>query len=93
MDLVSRMAEVVGTTGNNQDLVNMEADVQQSLVSASGAHMAEAIRGIASRVEDAVAKVVAPPRAARATLDGARAPHAAVIKQVRHANQKLLAAK
>ena len=44
--------------------------------------MAEAIQGIASRVEDAVAKVVAPPRVAQATMDGARAPHAAVIKQV-----------
>ena len=28
VDLVSRMAEVVGRTGDNQDLVNMEADVQ-----------------------------------------------------------------
>ena len=55
--------------------------------------MAEAIQGIASRVEDAVAKVVSPPRAARATPDVARAPHAAVIKHVRHANWKLLAAK
>ena len=70
----------------------MEADVQQSLVVASGACMAEAIRGIASRMEDAVAKVVSPPRAVRATLDGARVPHAAVIKQVRHANRKLLTA-
>ena len=26
-DLVSRMAEVVGTTGDDHDLVNMEADV------------------------------------------------------------------
>ena len=58
----------------------MEADVQQSLVSASGARTAEAIRGIASRVEDAVAKVVSPPRAARATPEGARVPHAAAIK-------------
>ena len=82
MDLVSRIAEVVGTTGDDKDSVNMEADVQQSLVGASGARMAEAIRGIASRVEDAVAKVVSPPRAARATSDGARAPHAAIIKQV-----------
>ena len=71
----------------------MEADVQQSLVGASGAHMAEAIWGIASRVEDAVAKVVSPPRAARVTSDEARAPHATVIKQVRHANQKLLVAR
>ena len=71
----------------------MEADVQQSLVGASGACMAEAIQGIASRVEDAVAKVVSPPRAAPVTLDGARAPHAAIIKQVRHATRKLLAAK
>ena len=55
--------------------------------------MVEAIQAIASRVEDAVAKVVSPPHAARATLDGAWAPHAAVIKQVRHANRKLLAAK
>ena len=93
MDLVSRMAEVVGTMGDNQDSVNMEADVQQSLVGASGAHIAEAIQGIASRVEDAVAKVVSPPCAVRATSDGARAPHAAVIKQVRHANRKLLVAK
>ena len=84
---------MVGTTGDNQDSVNMEADVQQSLVGASGAHMVEAIQGIASRVEDAVAKVVAPPRSVRATLDGARAPHAAVIKQVQHANRKLLADK
>ena len=71
----------------------MEADVQQSLVGASGACMAEAIRGIVSRVEDAVAKVVIPPRAARATSDGAQAPHATVIKQVRHAGRKLLMAK
>ena len=55
--------------------------------------MVEAIQGIASRVEDAVAKVVSPPRAARVTSDGARAPQAAVIKQVRHANRKLLVAK
>ena len=55
--------------------------------------MAEAIWGIASRVEDAVAKVVSPPRAVQAASDGARAPHAAVIKQVRHANRKLLTAK
>ena len=27
VDLVSRMAEVVGTMGNDQDSVNMEADV------------------------------------------------------------------
>ena len=71
----------------------MEADVQQSLVGASGARMAEAIQGIASHIKDAVAKVVAPLRAARATSDGARVPHAAVIKQVRHANWKLLTAK
>ena len=71
----------------------MEANVQQSLVGASGACIAEAIQGIASRIEDAVAKVVAPPRAARATTDGARAPHTAIIKQVRHTNWKLLAAK
>ena len=58
----------------------MEADVQQSLVGASGARMAEASRGITSRVEDAVAKAVSPPRAARATPEGARAPHAAAIK-------------
>ena len=44
--------------------------------------MAEAIQGIASHVEDAVVKVVAPPRVARATPDDARAPHAAIIKQV-----------
>ena len=55
--------------------------------------MAEAIRGITSRIEDAVAKVVAPPRAARATIDEAWALHAAIIKQVRHVNWKLLAAK
>ena len=71
----------------------MEADVQQSLVGASGARMVEAIQGIASRVEDAVAKVVSPPRAARATPEGARVPHTAAIKQVRHAARKLLAAK
>ena len=71
----------------------MEADVQQSLVGASGARMAEVIRGITSHMEDAVAKVVSPPRAMRATPDGARAPHAAVIKQVQHANWKLLVAK
>ena len=44
--------------------------------------MAEAIQGIASRVEDAVAKVVSPPRAVRVTMDGARVLHTAVIKQV-----------
>ena len=37
VDLVSRMAEVVGTTGDNQDSVNMEGEVQQSLAGASGA--------------------------------------------------------
>ena len=58
----------------------MEANVQQSLVGASGACMVEAIRGIASRMENAVAKVVSPPHAAQATSEGARAPHAAVIK-------------
>ena len=68
VDLVLRMAEVVGTTGNdNQDLVNMEADVQHSLAGASGARMAEAIQRITTHVEDAVAKVVAPPRAVQAT--------------------------
>ena len=60
----------------------METDIQQSLYGASGACMAEAIRGIASRVEDAVTKVVAPPCAARAATDKARVPHAAIIKQV-----------
>ena len=55
--------------------------------------MAEAIQGIATRMEDAVAKVVAPPRAARAALEGARAPHTAVIKQVCHAHRKLDAGK
>ena len=55
--------------------------------------MAEAIQGITTRVEDAVAKVVAPPWAARATMDGAQAPHAAIIKQVRHAHRKLDVAK
>ena len=82
VDLVSRMAEVVGTTGDNQDSENMEANIQQSLVGGLGACMAGAIQGIASHVEDAVAKVVAPPRVARATTDGARAPHTTVIKQV-----------
>ena len=43
MDLVARMAEVVGMTGNDQESINMEADVQQSLAGASGAHMAKAI--------------------------------------------------
>ena len=71
----------------------MKADVQQSLIGALGAHMAEAIQGIASCVEDVVVKVVAPPRTAQATTDRDRAPHAAVIKQVQHANWKLLAAK
>ena len=67
MDLVSRMAEVVGTTGDNQDSVNMEANVQNSHTEASGARMTEVIQEIATRVEDAVAKVVAPPWVARAT--------------------------
>ena len=58
----------------------MQADVQKSLIGASGARMAEAIRGITSRMEDAVAKVVSLPHASRATPDGARAPHAAAIK-------------
>ena len=71
----------------------MEADVQHSLAGASRAGMAEAIQRIATCVEDAVAKVVAPPWVARATSDGARGPHTAVIKQVCHAHQKLDAAK
>ena len=40
VDLVPRMAEVVGTTGDNQDSANMQADVQHSLAGASRAHMA-----------------------------------------------------
>ena len=71
----------------------MEADIQQSLIGALGARMAEAIQGIASRIEDAVAKVVAPPHAAQATIDRAWAPHGAAIKQVQHANRKLIVAK
>ena len=67
VDLVSRMVEVVGMTGDNQDLVNMEANIQHSFAGASGARMAKAIQGIATRVEDVVAKVAAPPWAARAT--------------------------
>ena len=43
VDLVLQMAEVVGTTGDDQDSVNMEADVQHSLAGASGALMAEVI--------------------------------------------------
>ena len=71
----------------------MEADIQHLLAGASGACMAKAIWGITTRVEDAVAKVVAPPQAARANMDGARALHAAIIKQVRHAHHKLDTAK
>ena len=71
----------------------MEADVQQLLAGASGACMAKAIQGIASHMEDAVAKVVAPPRAVQVTTDGAQAPHNAIIKQVHHAYWKLIAAK
>ena len=55
--------------------------------------MAKVIQGIATRVEDTVAKVVAPPRVAQATMDGAQAPHTAIIKQVRHAHRKLEVAK
>ena len=55
--------------------------------------MAEAIQGIATHVEDTVAKVVAPPWVVRATSDGARAPHAAIIKQVHHVHCKLDTAK
>ena len=61
VDLVAWMAEVVAMMGGNQDSVNMEADIQQSLAGASGACMAKAIQGIANRMEDTVAKVVAPP--------------------------------
>ena len=93
VDLVSRMAEVVGTAGDDQDSVNMEANVQHSLAGASGACMAKVIQGIATRLEDAVAKVVAPPQAVRATMDGTQAPHATVIKQVCHVHRKLDVAK
>ena len=62
VELVLRMAEVVGMTGDDQDSVNMAVNVQHSLAGASGACMAKAIRGIATRVEDAVAKVVATLR-------------------------------
>ena len=51
--------------------------------------MAEVIRGIASRMEDMLAKVVAPSWAVQATMDGARALHATIIKQVCHTHQKL----
>ena len=44
-------------------------------------------------MEDAVTKVVAPPRVARATINGACALHAAIIKQVHNAHWKLDAAK
>ena len=71
----------------------MEAKIQQSLAGASGAHMAKAIQGIDCHMEDAVAKVVAPPRVVQATMAGTRAPHPAIIKQVRHAHQKMDAAK
>ena len=37
VDLVARMAEVVGTTGDDQDSVNMDANIQHSLAGASGA--------------------------------------------------------
>ena len=43
VDLVSWMAEVVSTMGDDQDSVNMEADIQHSLARASGARMAKAI--------------------------------------------------
>ena len=43
VDLVLRMAEVVGMMGDDQDSVNMEANVQHLLVGASGARMAKAI--------------------------------------------------
>ena len=84
-----RMAEVVGTMGDDQDSMNMEADIQHLLAGASGACMAKAIRGIATRVEDAVAKVVAPPQAAWVTMDGALVLQAAIIKQVQHTKWKL----
>ena len=64
----------------------MEADIQHSLARASGACMAEAIQGIATRMEDAVAKVVTPPQVAWATSDGPRAPHTAIIKQLHYAH-------
>ena len=44
-------------------------------------------------MEDAVAKVVAPPWAVQATTDGAQPPHATIIKQVHHVHWKLDAAK
>ena len=44
-------------------------------------------------MENVVTKVVAPPWAARATMDGTHVLHATIIKQVRHAHQKLDAAK
>ena len=43
VDLVSRMAEMLGMMGDDQDSVNMETDVQHLLTGASGARMAEAI--------------------------------------------------
>ena len=71
VDLVSWMAEVVGTTGDDHDSLNMEADIQHSLAGVSGACMAEAIQGITTHIEDTVAKVVAPPQVARVIQDGA----------------------
>ena len=55
--------------------------------------LAEAIQGLAGRVEDAVATVVAAPKSGRAAPEVERAPHSAVIKQVRHAQRKMDSAK
>ena len=59
----------------------------------TGVRLAEAIQGLAGRVEDAVATVVAAPKSGRAAPEGERAPHSAVIKQVRHAQRKMDSAK
>ena len=40
-----------------------------------------------------MAKVVAPPWVARATMDGVHAPHATINNQVHHMHRKLDAAK
>ena len=58
-DVVTRLAEMIGHSRgyDDQDSVNMDADIQASLTGESGDRMVRALEGIAKRVEGAVAKV------------------------------------
>lgn len=80
MDLVQRMMELISRTGNDAESVAMNDEIKQTLEGATRVLLVQAIQGVAGCVEDAVALVVAVPKAAHATAEGICAPHLAIIK-------------